>query len=118
MRSIIRKSVMLAGVFLVAAGASANAAASDVMEVRIPFPFVVNHHAFAPGPYMVERDASVVVIRGERDNHDAALALTMPAGGHDPKGTVPALTFKRYENQYRLSTIWESGITGEDVIGR
>jgi len=118
MRSIIRKSVMLAGVFLVAAGGSANAAVSNVVEARVPFPFVVNGQAFPAGKYMVARDASVVMIRGESGTPAAAIALTVPASGQDPAGTVPALTFRRYENQWRLSTIWESRSQGENVIGR
>ncbi len=116
MRSIILKSVMLAGVFVVAAGASADAMVSSTLEVKIPFPFMVNHQSFTPGQYRVERDASVVFIRGEKNNREAAVALTIPASGHDPKGNIPALTFTRYENRYRLSSIWESGNTGEELV--
>jgi hypothetical protein len=114
----MRKLVMVAGVFLVVTGASANAAMSNVVEARVPFPFLVNGKVFPAGQYMVERDASVVVIRGEDGNHSAAIALTTPTGGQEPAGAVPALTFKRYENQYRLSTIWESRSQGEDVMSR
>ena len=55
MRSILKKSVMLAVVFLGLAGAAANAAASDVLEAKVPFPFVVNGRNFPAGQYRVER---------------------------------------------------------------
>jgi hypothetical protein len=121
MRSIMRKSVMLAGAFLLFAGATANAAASNLMEVKVPFSFVVNGQSFPAGQYMVERDdmgSPVLLIRGEKRNHAAAFVSTLPAVGQDPAGTVPALTFTRYENQYRLSGIWESGSEGWSVIAR
>ena len=121
MRSILTKSVILAGVFLLFAGANANAALLDVLEVKVPFPFVVNGQSFPAGRYSVERDdltSSVLLLRGENGNHAAAFVSTVPAGGQDPAGRVPVLTFKRYENQYRLSNVWESGSQGWSVIGR
>ena len=121
MRSIMTKSVVLAGAFVLVAGAAANAAMSDVVEVKVPFSFVANGQSFPAGQYMVERDdlsSSVLLIRGEKGNHTAALVATIPAGGHDPAGTVPTLVFKRGENQYRLSSVWESGEEGWTVNGR
>ena len=41
-----------------------------------------------------------------------AIVMTIPADGHDPAGNKPALTFSRFENGYRLSTIWESASEG------
>ena len=42
----------------------------------------------------------------------------MPASGQEPAGTESGLTFTRYENQYRLSSVWESGSEGWSVIDR
>ena len=119
MRSIMRKSVMLAGVFLVFAGANASASDWNVMEVKVPFPFVVNGQTFPAGQYMVEEeDGSALLLRGEKGNHAATFVTTIPASGQEPAGTKPALTFTRDENQYRLSSVWESGSEGWSIIGR
>ena len=121
MRSIMTKSVVLAGAFLLVAGATGNAAASNVVDIKVPFSFVVNGESFPAGRYMVERDdssPSVLLIRGEHGNHSAAFVSTMAAGGHDPAGTAPALVFTHDENQYRLSSVWESGSEGWKLTGR
>ena len=89
MRSIVKKSVMLAGAFLLFAGANANAA-----------------------------EGSVLLLRGEKGNHAVTFLRTTRASRQDPAGTPPALTFTHNENQYRLSSVWESGSEGWSVINR
>ena len=121
MKSLMRKSGLLAGVLLLFAGATANAAVANVLEVKIPFPFVANGKHFPAGQYMIQPDetsGTVLLIRGENGNRAAAFVMTMPAEGRDPAGSTPALTFTRYENQLRLSTVWESGTVGDSIIGR
>lgn len=119
MKSIVRKSVMLAGACLLFAGANANASEGYAFEVKVPFPFVVTGQTFPAGQYMVEEQAegSVLLLRGEKGNHAATFVMTTPASRQDPAGTKPALTFTRSENQYRLSSVWESGSQGWSVIG-
>jgi len=41
--------------------------------------------------------------------------LTTPAAGKDPAGSAPALTFSRDENQYRLSSVWQSETEGSVI---
>jgi hypothetical protein len=121
MRSLKRKSVLLAGAFLLLASATANAAVSDVLEVKIPFAFVASGKQFPAGQYMIQPDEStpnVLLLRGENGNRAAAFVLTMAADGRDPKGSVPALTFVRHENQLRLVTVWDSGTEGAAIVGR
>jgi hypothetical protein len=118
MQSILKKSVMLAGAFLVFGGATANAALSSVMEVKVPFAFVVNGQTFPAGQYSVQQDNSVVLIRREGGNYEARFLITVPDGGRDPAGSVPALTFTRDENHYRLSAVWASASQGWSVIDR
>jgi hypothetical protein len=121
MRTIMRNAVLAAGLILVCAGGTAQASTSDVVEANVPFPFVVNGENFPSGKYMIERDytaPSIVMIRGEKNNHAVALVLTMPDEGRDPAGSRPALTFNRSENQYHLATIWQSDREGSDIIGR
>ena len=116
MRSILRRSLLLASVFLVFNGAAARAA---TVEVKVAFPFVVNGQTLPAGQYLVEDEGSTaVLIKGENGNHAEAFVLTRPAAGHDPAGEKPALTFTRHEAQYRLSGIWESDSDGRAIADR
>jgi hypothetical protein len=116
MRSIMKKSVMLAALFVVICGGAARA---NTVEVKVPFPFLVRGHVMPAGQYLIERDGtSVVLIRGEKDTHAAAFVVTMPASGHDPSGDTPALTFTQHEKQRKLSAIWESENNGRAVMDR
>ena len=54
MRSITRRSVIVAGRFFVFAGGNPNASASSIMEVKVPFPFMVNRQSF-PLELRIER---------------------------------------------------------------
>lgn len=115
MWSVTRKAIVLAaGLVMVAAG-TARAATVDV---RVPFAFIVEGHTLPAGQYRMESgtsDPSVLLIRGEDGSQAAMFVLTQRAAGHDPAGDTPALTFDRYENQYRLVSIWESNEQGQDI---
>lgn len=115
MWSVMKKATLLAAGLLVFAGGTANAA---VINVKVPFPFVVQGTTLPAGQYRVQRDdvnSSVILIQAERGHNASMFVLTTPAAGHDPAGNTPALTFKRYENQYRLADIWEMGGQGHEV---
>jgi hypothetical protein len=102
----------LAGVLLMAGTASAQ----DTLEVKIPFSFTVNGHMLPAGNYTLSRDdmaTSVWLIRGDKAG---AFVGTVPSAGHDPAGKEPSLTFVKHENQYQLSTIWESANAGLGVV--
>jgi hypothetical protein len=114
MRSLIKKAGLLAATFMVLATGSARA---STIEVKVPFPFVVHGQTMPAGQYLVKEDGGVVQFRGERGNQVSMFVLTMPASGHDPAGNSPALTFKRYENQYRLTDIWQSAMQGREITG-
>jgi hypothetical protein len=115
----MRKSVVLAGAFLLFAGA-ANASDGYAFEVKVPFPFVVAGQTFPAGQYMVEEQSngSNLLLRGEMGNHTATFLNTTHASRQEPAGTKPALTFTRHENQYQLSSVWESGSEGWSIIRR
>jgi hypothetical protein len=116
----MRKSVMLAGAFLLFAGANANASDWYTIEVNVPFPFVITGHTFPAGQYRVEEqdNGSSLLLRGEAGNHAATFLTTTPASRQESAGSKPALMFTLYENQYRLSSVWESGSEGWSIIGR
>jgi len=121
MRSILRIAALAAGPIVLCAAGAARADTSIMLEAKVPFAFVVNGQSFPAGTYAVQRDdtsSSVLLIRGEHGTHASAFVTTSPDGGHDPAGARPILTFTRHENQYRLSSIWQSASEGWDVPGR
>ena len=119
MKVAIKRSLTLAAAFL---GLCVGSAQADEVVVKVPFPFVVRGQTLPAGEYILEsvdQDPAVMVIRGAKNNHESAtIVLTNPADGHDPAGDAPALTFTRVENQYQLSTIWESGTEGRTLSTR
>jgi hypothetical protein len=121
MRAAFKKSLAFAVVSLGVCAGSAQAQTQEVI-VKVPFGFVVQGHSLPAGKYVVSRvseDRSALVIRGEDVNKKSiAIFLTMPADGHDPAGDKPALTFSRFENGYRLSTVWESASDGQQMLPR
>src|SRR5262245_44011565 len=112
MKSIIKRAGLLAAVFMVCIGGSARAA---TMEVKVPFPFLVQWKTLPAGEYRVENHGAVVLFRGEKGNTASMFVMTMPTGGHDPAGDKPALSFTHHEKDYRLANIWESGSQGFEV---
>ena len=121
MRSILNRGVILAAAILLCAGGTAQAS-EGVVTANVPFPFVVNGKNMPAGKYLIQRDdtlPSMLLIRGnQKNNHAAAFVSSIRDEGHDPAGSRPSLTFKRYENQYRLTGVWESQQEGFDVVGR
>jgi hypothetical protein len=118
MRNIIKRSSVLALVFL---GLCAGSARAEEIVVKVPFPFMVHGQTLPAGEYVVQRldqDPSAMLIRG-KNLHDESTAIVMtgPAASQDPAGDKPALTFTRHENQYRLSTIWKSRTDGRVLWG-
>ena len=117
MRTIMRNAVLAAAALMCFSG-PARAAETTMLEAKVPFDFVVNGQPFPAGTYLIQRDdvsASILLIRGEGRNHATAFVSTIPDGGHDPAGSQPVLTFKRLENRYRLTSVWQSADRGWDV---
>ena len=92
-----------------------GSARASTLGVTVPFPFVVHGQTLPAGRYSVNDDGGVVQFRGEKGNHANMFVLTVPASGHDPAGNSPVLTFRRYENQYLLTRIWDSRTAGRDI---
>jgi hypothetical protein len=100
----------------VLAGGSTGAAG---LHVKVPFPFLVEGQALPAGEYSVQAvgaHPSTLLIRGEKGSTAHVLVLTMPVASHDPAGGKPALTFTRYETQYRLTDVWESRDRGHAIV--
>src|SRR5262245_3640442 len=117
MRSTLTKSLIgaLAAVLLSAGVASA----ADVLEAKVPFPFVVNGHSFPAGQYTIERagsSPSVFVIRGMGWTSSRAVCVARrPAGNHAP-ADMPALQFMATENEYKMSIVSLSACQSADRL--
>ena len=123
MKSIFGKELILAGVLLLVGAGTARADMDTMLRTKVPFPFVVNGHTLPAGKYIIQRDElsrSILLIRGnEKNNAGGVFLATVPDGGHDPAGAFkPILTFRKVENQYRLTGVWNGDDEGFDVIGR
>jgi hypothetical protein len=113
-------TTVLFGTLLLGLSAS-TARAGEVARVTVPFPFDVNGHTLPAGRYDVridDQNPAIVRIDGTT-NHKlhAVVATTIPDYGRGP-GDNPTLTFVRKDNQYRLTTIWESRDYGRDIVHR
>ena len=117
MWTVATRATLLTAGFLLCAGSPARA---DVVEVKVPFPFVVHGRTLPAGQYRVEYDpaeSSVLVIRGEHGTKADTMTLTIPARKPDPVDGKPALAFKHGENGYELVDVWESNDQGQEVPG-
>ena len=106
MWSVAKRSMLVCALCLAGAGGTAFAN-TNVLEVKIPFPFVVGDQTLPAGQYMIQRDdyaPGALMIRSE---HGAASALlnTRPATAA-ARSAQPALEFRHVENKYLLSNIW------------
>ena len=108
MQSHLYKAGVFAAVLVLLAAGSAKAA---TMEVKVPFPFTVQGKALPAGQYRVTEEQGVVQFQGERTKENLFF-LAVPAGGRDPSGNKPTLSFSHSENAYQLDDIWESGASG------
>ena len=118
MRTIVRFSMLLGFVFLLAGG---SARAATLVDARVPFPFVVNNHLFPAGEYRVEQlggDPSILVIRGEHGISQSVISSSTEASGQDPAGNKPALIFARGEDGYHLKDVWQSHGEGREIQAR
>ena len=113
MCSWLKTSVPLAAALIVLSAGAASA--QDQLTVKVPFAFEVRGRMLPAGQYSVEQEGGVLIIRGEHGTRGNAAVLTIPAGGQDPSGNTPVLTFVRHENDYRLTGVWESKDRGELV---
>ena len=122
MRSLFRKSVLIAGALVLLGGVAARADAQEsLLRVKVPFPFVVHGKTLPAGEYLIQRldlSPNVLLIEGTKNVNESAMVSTMTAAGHDPKGDTPVVTFTHRENEYRLQSVWESDGEGQSVIDR
>jgi hypothetical protein len=103
---------------VIAGATGGQAFAQDLIDINVPFDFVVGSQTFHAGTYVLTMNAGsegVMLLRGDRGKA-AAFVMTGPASGHDPAGQQPALVFNRYEKSNVLSQIWENAAEGREVV--
>ena len=106
----IKSGLMVVAALLLCLDGTAGAA---TVQVKVPFSFQLNGQMLPAGQYLVTSSPNgVVQIEGVRGTRGGMFAMAIPITGHDPAGEKPALTFQRFETQYRLATIWTSGTEG------
>jgi hypothetical protein len=119
MNSILKRSLVLTGAVLALGQGAARAADFREMTANVPFPFVVENKTLPAGRYLLQRDdqdRSLLLIRNESGKAVGRYALTYNAGGHDPSGDKPCLSFTRKDGKYELTSVWESNDEGVIVI--
>ena len=107
MWSVLKRSMLIGVLCLAGASGTANAG-TNVLEVKIPFPFVVGDQTLPAGQYMIQRDDYAPGALMLRNEHGAPSAIlnTRPATAAAPNSEQPALQFKHVENKYELSNVW------------
>ena len=115
MGSLVTRAAVVVGVLL----ASVVAAQADMLEVKVPFAFLVGSTQMPAGTYRLERDSStsssVILIRGEHGNTAQMFVQTTPLKGANPAGDAAALVFVPDETANRLTQVWGSGTLGQEV---
>jgi hypothetical protein len=108
MWSVAKRSMLVGVICLAGASGTAYAGMTSVLEVKIPFPFVVGAQTLPAGEYRIQRDDYVPGALMIRSEHGVASAIlnTRPATDAAPSGDQPTVQFKHVENKYQLSNIW------------
>jgi hypothetical protein len=113
MSSIVTRAVMGLALALTTASV-AGAGAISVLEVRVPFPFVVEGQTLPAGEYRLQRDgnsSSVLLIRELRGTGHAAFVQATPLQNAAAPASEPALIFVPGEKAHQLAAVW-SGSRG------
>jgi hypothetical protein len=112
MLTMVGMLIVIAGV---AAVSSAQAqTASNRIDVKVPFEFVVADQKFPAGDYSISRaqpqSGDTILLIRSRDGHEGTARLTIPVETLLPKDK-DKVVFQRYGDQYFLAQIWEKGST-------
>src|SRR6266705_2948194 len=93
------------------AATSVYAQFRNVQVAKIPFEFVIGNKAYPAGEYTVTYINTHLMRIQSNDRGESAFVIT---GRVEAQKTRSELVFKRYGDQYFLSTLWMEG----DHVGR
>jgi hypothetical protein len=107
MWSVVKRAMLVGVLCLAGVSGTAYAGVTDVLEVKVPFPFIVGDRTLPAGEYRIQRDddSTALMIRSEHGSASAILN-TRPVSAASQSSDQPSLEFKRGENGYRLSNVW------------
>ncbi len=113
---------MLTVIVGVAAVSSAQAqTASNRIDVKVPFEFMVADQKFPAGEYSISRaqpqSGDTILLIRSRKGHDLITRLTIPVETLLPKDK-DKVVFQRYGDQYFLAQIWPAGSTAGRALVR
>jgi hypothetical protein len=118
MKAIVRaiRVMLVATAGLVAVGVAA-ASADDLVDAKVPFPFIVGQMRLPAGQYTVKEmtDGAGVVALVSRDGRQFVCTTTIPAGEAD-SASHPELVFKTFDGEMFLARIVPAGGTEREVI--
>lgn len=116
MKSTIQKTLAIAGLVLILAGAGAKAQSGSKMRVSIPFDFTAGGAKLKAGVYSVRRlsdkSLSIRKIDGTRT---ALLNAPLSLGARD-SAEGRRLIFNKYGEQYFLSQVWLEEDSGRQLF--
>jgi hypothetical protein len=102
-------------------GASTFAHADELGRVTIPFSFTVNGHTLPGGQYDVRTDdqaTSVVMLDNVSNPKTGVMFSTIPDYRRGPEHEKVMLSFVQHGSEHQLSTVWQPGQPGRDVVNR
>ena len=102
-------------------GASSYARADELGRVTIPFSFTVNGHTLPGGQYDVRTDdqaTSVVMLDNVTNPKTGTIFSTIPDYRRGPEREKLMLSFVQHGSEHQLSTVWQPGQPGREVVNR
>lgn len=99
------KTYLYSAVFAAALMCPGGYAQTNDAHANIPFNFRVGDAAMPAGTYSIRDAQGMLSIREVYGNH-GAFSLTSNSASRPKATTAPTLTFKRYGEDYYLTSVW------------
>jgi hypothetical protein len=111
--SALVRSGLLAVVALAMTGATCYAFGTEEMEVKVPFPFIVNGERMPAGKYMINDIGMSVWLIRQVHGDSSTFVTTIPE--FQSRSGEPQMRFQPYEQTHRLSSFWQ-GSDGHQIV--
>lgn len=99
----------------VSATASVYAQTGQTFSINIPFDFQIGDKLLKSGRYSVVNLESGVMVRSA-DGRQCRIVLTNHIQGKASRPESAGLSFHKYQDQYFLSTVWNQGRQGKQLL--
>ena len=111
--TILRFALMAALALAFVASAQAQTAL-NFKTFAVPFSFKVGNKVLPAGEYKITADNQVIRVQ-QTNGKENAVSLTQSLRGANHNRSEGKLTFRRYGDQYYLSTVWLPDSPGRDL---